>query len=126
MFFVYQMFCSYEAWHFVWVVVVYKHLVPLGPKTTATNNTDWFVTRTLESTHQEPWKTELRFTKPHKTAPGKILFPMISWIALSLFASRSNRAQLPGNLCRDARVVFQERNVGTQRVAFAQLCHARK
>jgi len=30
-----QMFRSYGAW-FVWVVVVYKHLVPLGPKTTAT------------------------------------------------------------------------------------------
>jgi hypothetical protein len=26
----------------------YKHLVPLGPKTTASKNTDWFVTRTLE------------------------------------------------------------------------------
>jgi hypothetical protein len=47
--FVYQMFRSYEAWQFIWVVVVYKHLVPLGPKTTATNNRDWFVTRTLES-----------------------------------------------------------------------------
>jgi hypothetical protein len=30
-----QMFRSYGAWS-VWVVVVYKHLVPLGPKTTAT------------------------------------------------------------------------------------------
>jgi len=26
----------------------YKPLVPLGPKISATNNTNWFVTRTLE------------------------------------------------------------------------------
>jgi hypothetical protein len=48
-----QMFRSYGAWKLVWVVVVYKHLVPLGPKTTAPKNTDWFVTnfrvRTLAS-----------------------------------------------------------------------------
>jgi hypothetical protein len=31
----YQMFRYYGAMKFVWVVVVYKHLVPLGPKTTA-------------------------------------------------------------------------------------------
>ena len=29
----------------------YEHLVPLGPKTAATKNTDWFVVRTLETGH---------------------------------------------------------------------------
>ena len=43
MLFGYQMFRSYGAWKLVWVVGVYKHLVPLGPKTTATKSTDWFV-----------------------------------------------------------------------------------
>jgi hypothetical protein len=33
------------------VIVVYKYLVPLGPKTNATKNADWFVTRTFESEH---------------------------------------------------------------------------
>ena len=51
MLFDYQMFRSYGSWKLVWVVVVYKHLVPLGPKTTATKKTDWFVTRTLETGH---------------------------------------------------------------------------
>ena len=37
-----QMFRSSGAW-LVWVVVVYKHLVPLGPKTTATKiQTVWY------------------------------------------------------------------------------------
>jgi hypothetical protein len=47
----YQMFRSYGARKFVWIVVVYKHLIPLGPKTTAIRDTDWFVTRTLEAAH---------------------------------------------------------------------------
>jgi hypothetical protein len=48
----YQIFRFYGAWKVVSVVVVYKHLVPLELKTTATKNTDWFVTRTLESGHE--------------------------------------------------------------------------
>jgi hypothetical protein len=47
----YQIFRSYGAWKLVWVVVVYKHLVPLGRKNYYDQNTGWFVTRTLESGH---------------------------------------------------------------------------
>jgi hypothetical protein len=39
------MFRSYGARKFIWIVVVYKHLVPLGPKTMPQNH-DLFVTRT--------------------------------------------------------------------------------
>jgi hypothetical protein len=85
-FFVYQMFCSYEASQFVWFVVVYKHLVPLGPKTMRPIIQTGLLQNFRVSTPGALVKTELRFTKPHKTAPGKILFPMISWITLSLFA----------------------------------------
>jgi hypothetical protein len=41
----------FGARKFVWVIVVYKHFVPLGPKTTATKNTDWFVRRTVDTEH---------------------------------------------------------------------------
>jgi hypothetical protein len=44
-----EMFRSYEARNPPWVVVVYKHLVPLGPKTPAINNTEGLVTQILES-----------------------------------------------------------------------------
>ena len=39
-----KMFRSYGAGKLGGVVVTYKHLVPLGPKTTATKHTDCFVT----------------------------------------------------------------------------------
>jgi hypothetical protein len=46
-----ECFAPNGAKKLVWVTMFYKHLVPLGPKTIAPKNTDWFVTRTLESGH---------------------------------------------------------------------------
>lgn len=48
-------FRSSEAGRFVWVVVVYKNLVPLGPKTTATKLTNCLLLHELwsQDTSQE-------------------------------------------------------------------------